>query len=125
MLNLTTTIDPAVDESFADSTVSKRFTRKNISNEHTRNLRSNKPAEQSTPDHLPHSKEPQKTSKISSTLVKAEDLFLRITHTPTKSKHAYAPASSDRATESTYLRSRYETETASLLPSRECPLQLR
>lgn len=52
--------------------------------------------------------------KLSTNIIKAEDLFLRITHTPTKNKNSYAPASSDRATESTYLKSRYETESISL-----------
>lgn len=45
--------------------------------------------------------------------IKAEDLFIRIANTPTKEKHYYTPLSSDR-TESTYLRSRLETESASL-----------
>jgi hypothetical protein len=37
-------------------------------------------------------------NKANACTVKPEDLFLRITHTPTKGKNGYTPASSDRAT---------------------------
>ena len=60
--------------------------------------------------------------------IKTEDLFIRIANTPTKEKHNYTPLSSDR-TESTYLRSRFETESASyqLQPSagKDCQYDLR
>jgi hypothetical protein len=106
VLNQTVAADPSIDESFAESNVSRRFTRKkNNSNEHGRNIRTAK-AEKLGVETPVRSKEKHQGVKLSNNFIKTEDLFIRIANTPTKHKNYYTPISSDRATESTNLKSR-------------------